>query len=87
MHFELEDLKKLFGHDAGTPEQKQKHARINEAAARFAQALCEEVDNPAEITGILRAIQDIRTKSNIAVRFEVLNISYRDTITKTNATQ
>ena len=78
MNINQENLKKLYTyHPPESDQRAAKHKAINDAAIAFAQAICSQIDNPAEATVILRRIQEVRMLANAAVCFEDCDISYR----------
>lgn len=72
-------LTDLFSdHPPRTPEEQAKHELVNKACIDCAIALAEVVNNPAELTTILREIQKVRMLANAAVCYERVGITYRD---------
>lgn len=73
-----EVLENLFSYHPPKNEEEQKlHDEVNKASFDFAVAICKVVDNPAELTTLLRAIHEIRMKANCSVCFNRVGLSWR----------
>ena len=78
VNINLEKLRDLFSyHPPVDSDRELKHEAINEAAVDFALAIAEVIDNPAELTTILRKIQEVRMLANQAIVLDSENLSYR----------
>lgn len=76
-------LSQIFTHCPPQTQQRiDRHDAINGASYSFARAVCEQIDNPAEVTTILRKIQEVRMLANAAIYFEEAGISYRGVFEK-----
>jgi uncharacterized protein YdgA (DUF945 family) len=71
----IEELFKY--HPPVDAERQSKHDAINEASIRFAVELAEVISNPAELTTLLRKIQEVRMLANQAVTYDAVGLSYR----------
>jgi hypothetical protein len=75
----LEKLENLFSyHPPKNDAEQELHAIVNEASITYAKALAGIITNPAELTTILRKIQEVRNLANFAVSCERVGMSYRD---------
>lgn len=71
-------LEELFSyHPPKTDEERAKHEQVNQASIAYAKSLAGVVENPAELTTILREIQKVRMLANAAVCYQRVGISYR----------
>lgn len=77
----LEDL--FSYHPPRNAAEQELHAVVNEASIAYAKALAGFISNPAELTTILRKIQEVRNLANFAVSCERVGITYRDLFTPT----
>lgn len=74
-----EKLKELFSYHPSTEKDREdKHKIMNQCCSDFAVALSEVISNPAELTVLLRKIQEIRMLGNQAIAYESVGLSYRD---------
>lgn len=74
-----EKLENLFSyHPPATEEDRAKHDVVNKASIEFAKSLAKVVTSPAELTTILRKIQEVRMLANFAISCDRVGISYRD---------
>jgi hypothetical protein len=72
-------LKQLFSyHPPKTDEERRLHEIVNEASMEYAKSLASVVKDPAELTTILKEIQNVRMLANAAVCYDRVGISYRD---------
>lgn len=72
-------LDNLFSyHPPKNSQDQAQHDAVNDACSEFAHSLAEVVSNPAELTTILRKIQEVRMLANFAVSCQREGISYRD---------
>ncbi len=75
----LQKLEDLFSYHSPKNEAEQElHTIVNEASIAYAKALTGVIKNPAELTTILRKIQEARNLANFVVSCERVGISYRD---------
>jgi len=75
----LQKLENLFSyHPPKNDAEQGLHTVVNEASIAYAKALAGVIKNPAELTTILRKIQEARNLANFAVSCERVGISYRD---------
>lgn len=65
-------------HPPVDPERKERHDRINAAAIDFALEMSEIVTDPAELTTMLRKIQECRMLAHQAVTFAAEGVRYRN---------
>jgi len=71
-------LEELFSyHPPKTDEERAKHEQVNQASIDYAKSLAGVVNNPAELTTILREIQKVRMLANAAVCYQRVGITYR----------
>jgi len=71
-------LRDLFVYHPTTEEEtRNKYNVINTASEDFAIALSEVIDDPAELTTLLRKIQEVRMLANQAVTLKSIGGSYR----------
>ncbi len=74
-----EKLKNLFSyHPPVNKERQKKHEDVNKYCAEFAVSLADIISSPAELTVLLRKVQEIRMLANQAIVYEDANISYQD---------
>ncbi len=73
-----EAITNLFTYKPPTEQDKEKFDRVKEAVIDFAVDLSAVVTHPAEMTIILRKIQEIRMLANQAICYQSNNISYSD---------
>lgn len=79
MKINKDKLVDLFSyHPPVTEERKQKHSVANKACVDFALTLSEVITDPAELTTLLRKIQEVRMLANQAITYEAEQLSYRD---------
>jgi hypothetical protein len=79
-------LEELFSyHPPKNEAEQQLHAVINEASIAYAKALAGVIKNPAELTTVLRKVQEARNLANFAVSCERVGISYRDLFSPTTS--
>lgn len=82
----FQKLEDLFSyHPPKNAVEQELHAAVNEASIAYAKALAGFISNPAELTTILRKIQEVRTLANFAVSCERMGITYRDLFTPTTS--
>lgn len=75
----LRKLEDLFSyHPPKNDAEKELHAVVNEASVAYAKTLASVIKNPAELTTILREIQNVRMLANAAACYERVGITYRD---------
>lgn len=78
MKIDRSKLRDLFSYHPPVDEgRKRQHEVVNTASEDFAIALSEVIQNPAELTTLLRKIQEIRMLANQAITFDSVGISYR----------
>ncbi len=71
-------LRDLFSyHPTAEEDTRRRYNVVNTAAEDFGIALSEVIDDPAELTTILRKIQEVRMLANQAVTMKSVEISYR----------
>lgn len=71
-------LRDLFSYHPPVDEDRKKaHEVVNTASEDFAIALSEVIDDPAELTTLLRKIQEVRMLANQAIAFKSVGIGYR----------
>jgi len=58
-------------------ETSAKHQAVQDAAIACAVTIGSQIDNPAEVTVILRRIKDVAMQAHAAIDYEALGISYR----------
>jgi hypothetical protein len=74
-----EILEQLFSyHPPKNEEERAFHEIVNHASLEYAFALASIIKDPAELTTILRKIQEVRMLANSAVCYDRVGISYRD---------
>jgi len=72
-------LEQLFTyHPPKNDEERRLHEIVNEASMQFAKSISSVVKDPAELTTILKEIQNVRMLANAAVCYNRVGISYRD---------
>lgn len=72
-------LTELFSyHPPKNDQERELHDIVNNASLQYAISLAEVVKNPAELTTILRQIQNVRMLANSAVTYDRVGISYND---------
>lgn len=82
----LKKIEDLFSYHPPTSDSDQElHNVVNQASVEYAKALASVIENPAELTTILRKIQEARNLANFAVSCERVGISYRDLFTSDKA--
>lgn len=75
----LQKLEDLFSyHPPKNDAEQELHKVVNEASIAYAKALAGIIENPAELTTILRKIQEVRNLANFAVFCERVGIAYRN---------
>lgn len=75
----LRKLEDLFSyHPPKNDAEQELHTVVNEASVAYAKTLADVIKNPAELTTILRKIQEVRNSANFAVSCERVGIAYRD---------
>jgi hypothetical protein len=71
-------LVSLFSyHPTDNEETKRRYQVVNEFTQDFALALSEIIEDPAELTTILRKLQEVRMLANLAIASKSANISYK----------
>lgn len=71
----LEDL--FSYHPPRNEDEQRQHEVVNKATIAYAKALATVVNNPADLTVILREIQGVRMLANQSVCHTRMGISYR----------
>jgi hypothetical protein len=80
-------LKALFSyHPPVDEERKHHHQVVNDSTEIYAIALSEVIDDPAELTTILRKLQEVRMLANQAIAFKSAGVSYKAICELTNQT-
>lgn len=75
----LQKLEDLFSdHPPKNDAEQELHTIVDQASIEYAKALADVIKNPAELTTILRKIQEVRNLANFAVSCERVGIAYRD---------
>lgn len=78
MKIDRSKLRDLFSYPPPVDEvRKREHEIVNTASEDFAIVLSEVIQDPAELTTILRKIQEVRMLANQAIAFKSVGISYR----------
>ena len=78
-----EKLKELFSyHPTTEKEREEKHEKMNQCCCDFALSLSDIISNPAELTVLLRKIQEIRMLGNQAIAYDSVGLSYREIFEK-----
>jgi len=71
-------LVSLFSyHPTDNEETKRRYQVVNEFTQDFALALSEIIEDPAELTTILRKLQEVRMLANLAIASKNVNVSYK----------
>lgn len=73
----IESIRDLYTYKPPRDEDKAKFEKVNQLSADFAIGLSSLVTNPAELTVLLRKIQEIRMLANQAICYQSYGISYR----------
>ena len=74
-----EVLTELFTyHPPKTPEDQAKHDTVNQATIEFVETISALIDNPAELTLIVRKAQELKMMANLAISNERIGVSCRD---------
>ena len=68
----VEKLGKIYNVESGTS--------VDKLCLEFAKKLSEEISNPADLTVILRSINDIRNQANDSIRISELKVDYRQCV-------
>ena len=80
-------LKALFNyHPPVDEERKRQHQIVGNSTEIYAIALSEVIDDPAELTTILRKLQEVRMLANQAIAFKSAGVSYKAIYEVTNQT-
>jgi hypothetical protein len=75
----LRKLEDLFSYHPPNNDAEQKlHTIVNEASIAYVKALAGVIKNPAELTTVMRKVQEARNLANFALSCERVGISYRD---------
>lgn len=71
-------VRDLFSYHPPVDEaRKRAHEVVNTASEDFAIALSEVIEDPSELTAILKKIQEVRMLANQAIAFKSVGINYR----------
>lgn len=78
MNINKAKLAELFKHHPPSSDRGQKHEVINAATFQFILTISEVIDNPAELTVIIRKMQEIRNSANTALTYDEMGLSIRN---------
>jgi hypothetical protein len=71
-------LVSLFSyHPTDDEETKRRYQIVNNSAQDLALALSEIIEDPAELTTILRKLQEVRMLANLAIASKSASVSYK----------
>ena len=73
----IERIKDLYSYKTPKDGDNRKFTTVNKLATDFAIGLSGVVTNPAELTVLLRKIQEIRMLANQSICYESHGISYK----------
>jgi len=80
-------LVSLFSyHPTDDEETKRRYQIVNNSAQDLALALSEIIEDPAELTTILRKLQEVRMLANLAIASKSAGVSYKAIYEVTNQT-
>lgn len=75
----LTKLEDLFSyHPPKTDEERELHSIVNQASVDYIKSLAQVIKNPAELTTLIRKVQEVKMLANQALTYERENISIRD---------
>lgn len=75
----LTKLEDLFNyHPPKTDEEKELHNIVNQASISYVKSLAQVVKNPAELTTLIRKVQEVKMLANQALTYQREGISIRD---------
>jgi len=78
MEIDKVKLKALFSyHPPVDEERKRQHQVVGDSTEIYAIVLSEVIDDPAELTTILRKLQEVRMLANQAIAFKSAGVSYK----------
>ncbi len=75
-------LRELFEYHAPNDDRKLKYEAANEAAFLYVLAISKLIENPAELTTIVRKVLEIRHAVNQAITYDAVNLAIRDIFKK-----